>query len=711
MDKICLRKLVNKGYLVFDEVECESSCTAEELAMLVNSYSSLGYAIDKEGLKRLSKLDSFSLKKFYYDNYDVLNDVSGANFNHRVFYKNFPKMDNLSELETVVRAILHYLTATVDSDGFMNQDIEDFERKIIHNEEKRVLKFITTEEARKLLIKYVEDLFESEVSIPYSEDDLIWSVMQYCPLDIHVKNIPFKENIGHYFAFLYRDREDSKKLSEVISKETLNFIKTPTDLLRVYAALSNGDVMLRRNFRFKSLERSVRRIFLSILNDMAEGNIYIYDDFARHEFLWKKAFEKLHVGEFENKYPYIVEVAKKFRNDDYKTFYSKLDSLINNQVSYINLLKTRPGEFARRLDMLIRNDNYDLEYTLKEFKSIAKSISTTLLLQLWEFFKNRNLYNTRIIKINRERSVIYKEIEDNRKVIEQSVIDRVVCMIEEALVEIYSTYDNKGKVYIDESVKAYCLPRNSRNGSAQNKTLTFGTRVKLDPSRGQILRFFTHFKNAADDRVDIDLTAEFFNKNFLQLLTIGWHSRIVCAEMNSYYSGDITSAPEGASEFIDVDLNEARKVARYAVITNSVYTGQDFCDIPECFSGVMFLNEMGKEGEIFNPEFVEHKFDLTQKGSNQNVAFAVDLKTMELIWIDSPFSHMFSGIVAAVSSGVVLTLKDALKEHMNLYDFFMLHKNHIEIVDNKEDADIIISDSDDATLKPFDVANIAANWL
>ena len=36
---------------------------------------------------------------------------------------------------------------------------------------------------------------------------------------------------------------------------------------------------------------------------------------------------------------------------------------------------------------------------------------------------------------------------------------------------------------------------------------------------------------------------------------------------------------------------------------------------------------------------------------------------------------------------------------------------HLKRVDNKEEADIIISDSEDATLKPFDVEEIAAKWL
>ena len=57
------------------------------------------------------------------------------------------------------------------------------------------------------------------------------------------------------------------------------------------------------------------------------------------------------------------------------------------------------------------------------------------------------------------------------------------------------------------------------------------------------------------------------------------------------------------------------------------------------------------------------------------------------------------------------SLKDVLKEHMNLYDFFMLHKGHVEFVDNIDEADIVVSDDSNATLKPFDVENIAANWL
>ena len=715
MKKIYLTSLLSMDYLVLDTIESDSNCSIEELAAVIQSFSSLGYALDKKGIKTLMSLDSLQLALFYRTYYPLLEKTSGVDVKHIVFYKNFPKLENVSDLEYYVRAILHYLTVALDTDVFMNQDIKDFERSEVHNIEKQVLKIISVEEAHKIIVKKVENIFESNVAISYSNLLFLEEALLDYGNSICIKKIPFKENIAQYFRILSRINND-KKMKDYITKETLSFVKTPIDLLRVYAALSYGDITLRQNTIFISLERCVRRVFLSILDDMAKTNSSIYDNLSRHDFLWKKVFEKLHVGEYKSRYPYIAEVASNFRNDLYETYYSQLNSSFDNQAEYIRLLKMRPGEFARRLDMLVRKESYDLDYTLSEFKKVAGKVSTTLLLQLWEFYKNRNLYPTRVFKINLPHAEVFKEIDDLRNSVSDEVCDKVIKVIEEVLTDIYSNYEYKGKVYIDPNIKDYCLPVNSRNGSAQNKTLTFGTKIKLDPTEGNFLRFFTHFKNISypdggTERIDVDLSIEFVTEDFSQSFTLGWHNMGGGREFNSFHSGDITDAPEGASEFVDLDYKQAIKYARYAIVTNSSYTSQDFCDIPECFSGVMFMDEFCKEGEIFNPEFVKHKFTLTQKDSNLNIAFAIDLKTMEMIWIDSPLSEDGSYVVAARSYDVILVLKNALKEHMSLYDFFLLHCKHMEIVDNKEEADIIISDSPDATIKPYDVAEIASDWL
>ena len=303
---------------------------------------------------------------------------------------------------------------------------------------------------------------------------------------------------------------------------------------------------------------------------------------------------------------------------------------------------------------------------------------------------------------------------------ELEIINEVILIIEDSLKEIYSSYPRIEKVYLDESLKQYALVRNNRNGSSQNKTLTFGTRIKLNKEDLKYLRFFTHFKNMdildesdkfSDKRVDVDLSIEFVNEEMNEGFSLAWHHLDGGREFDSFHSGDIVDAPNGATEFCDLNYVEARKYARYALVVNTVYTGQDFANIPECFSGVMYVNEKAVKGEIFNPEFVEYKFDLTQKGSNENIAFALDLETLELIWIDAPIAHNFSGIVASECDNLIPVLKDALKQHMNMYDFIKLHIGHITFVDNKEDAEFIVSDEEDANLKPFDVEKIASEWL
>lgn len=717
LKKIYLEKLINRGFVVLQErVNKTEKCKLEEVGGLLNSFSSLGYTLDKEGINALCQISSSSLTYFYNTYFDVIKEVSGVKVRHQVFYPNFPDVSKLSDSEMYVRAILHYLTVSEEDQGFMNQDLKDFQRLKVHSNKKNVLKLITKDEAIKLLVSLVNDSFAGSVAIPCFNMDLYTSIAKDYPNFINVEEIPFKENIPLYIN-MFLPKGKKYKYGDVISQNTLKFVKTPTDLLRVYAAISNGDVTLRENTNFISLDRKCRRLFLQILDNIVSRNPYSIDDFARHDFLWKKAFEKLHVGEYATKYPYVFDNAQKLRSDDYVTFYGELESLKDNQQSYIKLLKTRPGEFARRLDYLVRNKDFDVAYTLEQFNEVVEKVSPTVLLQLWEHFSNRDLYKTRIFCIKKRYGNTYKEIDDERIKLENEVVNKVLSMLEESLKKIYSTYENKEKVYLDSSLKNYCLPINARNASSQNKTLTFGSRVKLEGEEGNFLRLFTHFKNMEKQsrydsgRVDVDLSVEFVNEDFTESFSLAWHNISSGRKFDSFHSGDITSAPKGASEFIDIDYKKARKYARYAVVVNSVYTGQDFADIPECFSGAMFMEKSGKRGEIYNPEFIETMFRLTQRGSNQNIAFAIDLETLELIWMDTPMKYGYRCVVASANGGVILSLKDALKKRMSLYDFFKLHSGHITLVDDKEDADIIISDSDDATLKPYDVESISASWL
>ena len=112
--------------------------------------------------------------------------------------------------------------------------------------------------------------------------------------------------------------------------------------------------------------------------------------------------------------------------------------------------------------------------------------------------------------------------------------------------------------------------------------------------------------------------------------------------------------------------------------------------------------------------FVKYKFDLTQRGSSQNLAFVVDLETLELIWIDFPYSYLQSYAIAAdVNSNlnIVSTIKKALQTHMTMYDLVRLHRGHIKFCEDKENAKKVAKYVADLKAKTDDIdtKNIAGD--
>lgn len=698
-----LEYLLFNKFVVYQKKNSNFVATNEQIAAILHSFHSLGFSLDDDSITLLKTIGLDEINIFYHQTYEVMSKAKGANVKHTIFYKNFPNMEGFSEEEYAIRAILHYLTASKDNQGFMNQDITDESiREEIHNDCYDMVHLLDEEEAIKKMGYMITAQFESKTAIPYSYHQLFKNFIRDYKELVKPEVIPFKENIAHFISF---HLEEDKKVEDAIQLNTLRFVQTPTDLLRVYAVLSQGDVQLKTKVFFKSLSRKLRRLFLAILNEMAATSFSVIEDLARHEFLWKRAFEKLHVGEYELKYPYIYKEAHALRTGEYQTYYGKLASA-ENQSFLLNLLSERPGEFARRLDMLLRNKAYDATKTLKAFDLVADKVSTPVLYSLIEHFENRNLFSTRVFCI-KGLYMKYMEIEENREDISDDLKQKAILIIKEALYRIYSKMPRLEKVFVEDSLKNYALPINVRNASKGHQTLTFGSRVKLEMAEGSFLRFFTHWKNMPgnDDRsrVDIDLSIELVNEDFSNCISVAWHSMGVGKKFSTFHSGDIVTAPNGASEFVDLDYAKARKYGRYVIVCNYVYTSQNFCDIPECFSGVMQMSSLGKKGEVFHPEFVKYKFDLTQKGANSIISFAVDLETMEMIWMDCPRYYGGSGLVASLELGVIQGLKTALKKRISLYDLVELHKGHLSFVEDFKDAAFIIGDSSQATITPFEL--------
>ena len=104
------------------------------------------------------------------------------------------------------------------------------------------------------------------------------------------------------------------------------------------------------------------------------------------------------------------------------------------------------------------------------------------------------------------------------------------------------------------------------------------------------------------------------------------------------HSGDITSAPEGAQEFIDIDLAAARERAatdgwRFIAPAILRYSGVTFDRLEEVAAGWMLRDAVSRTTATFDPATVANAFPLTGR-RRAAVPFVLDLLTGQIVYVD-----------------------------------------------------------------------------
>lgn len=214
-----------------------------------------------------------------------------------------------------------------------------------------------------------------------------------------------------------------------------------------------------------------------------------------------------------------------------------------------------------------------------------------------------------------------------------------------------------------------------------------------------------------ENRVDIDLSVTIFDKNWGFVNQVSY-TNLFAEEFHMVHSGDITDAPKGAAEFIDMDIPCLLKNGgRYVIVNVNCFTGQSFAELPECFAGWMMRKEPGS-GEIFEPKTVVDKFDIT---ANTQICIPVifDLSERKVIWTDIALrSNLNYAInIEGNLSGIAATGKSMTSlRKPTLYDLFSFHAlARGTLVENKNEADTIFSM--DKGITPFDIEKIIGEFL
>lgn len=670
-----------------------------------------GYTMSEALFDKLVHMKAKSREVVYDILVNGLKEITGADKVYNPMYPNFPEsVMKKDDFELYFNAIVHYW-----SFGTLLPYEEKEERAPLFNTAKvKVLEAGSFNDLNDIF----NNLCASKTSLSKNDvDDMIFilnSVKVTLP-----DEIPFKENAACVCRLLVDTGVDTD--GSLCKK----YVKTATDILRLITAMSDGDVSLAENTKFRNLKRSERRIIMNLLAGC--GNAA--EDMNRYAGRWIRVGEKLHPGEFakNERYTKVVQAFGVIRNDGkIQSFAGKVDAAVasGDVNAVVSLLKKRPGEFARRIDFLLRtfDKDADRKTVIMGFASVAKDVSSTVLLQVREHFINKLNGNDdmRVFfpKGNLARSYYVKN--NKTETVSEDAMKMVIAVCESALVNIYGNREFLGKVYIDEALKNYTVPFSLRSAGKTMTAVSRGSRIAIDDS-AKIIRPFIWWTNTKDNIIDVDLSIAVFADDWNCLEHVSY-SNLKSSRFGICHSGDITNGGpvdgEGVAEFIDLDIEKALSAgARYAVFNVYNFSNENFSKMEHAAFGFMTRNDM-KIGEIFEPSTVKQRMDLAS-ATTTCIPVIFDLKERVFVWCDMALTadHVRAGYgginVESNLPSVVVTCKAIVDvKKPNLYDLFTFNATARGVItDNPDEADIRFGLDDNCDVKPSDIDVIVGKYL
>lgn len=701
--------LNKKLKLIIEPGSYEQSDAA--VATFASNLDCLGFAVSKSLFNRLKTLSTPQLSDLYNDVVPVLQKMVGAHRKFKPFYPNFPQqvMDTPA-LELYFNAMVHYwATNSAEKQIIPVLDVKEEREKLQGKYDLKAIDLGSVEDFEKIFT----NLVGSNSSI--SEDDkniITWFFATYKDLIVPLipESIPQKEQLAFVLGLALKHIKNPSFLTDKL--------KTATDILRLTVAMSDGDVSLAEPTKFRSFSRAERRFILKAMNDCKS----LTEDMLRWPGRWVRLSHNLHVGEYAGKYPKAAEAIDIIRNKKpFVTYNSRIESIIKSAVfseDDITLLKSRPGDFARRLDKILRVNPSSA--VVEGFRQVAENVSTPVLMQLYQHFQNR--LEAPVVRsfFPKGNLAKIKTIQNNLDPLPENLVGYIAGIIRKTLVERFSKLPSLGKVYIDESLKLQFLPAGLRSASKALRTLARGSRVDFNID-SNVLRFFLWWKNAGD-RTDIDLSAVAYNDQFNHLFDLSYYN---LRNYGACHSGDIVSAPDGACEFIDIDIDKLLKTnVRYIVMNINSFTKQPYCSLPECFAGWMgrksvrkiepvsgHYGEVAQDGEIFEPKTVLNKIDIASN-TNMCCPMILDLVNRQIIWVDLSLKNnsLYNNVHSNRNKITELLRSMVELKKPNLYDLFSMHaEGRGTLIEDKDKADVVFSLNEGVT--PYDYEKVLAQFM
>ena len=699
----------------------------EEFATLIKKFEGYGYIFSKELAIAISKEE----RNIIIDKLKAVIEVIEyfkSDKNYTVFYKNFPdEVINMSEVDLYINQILHYWIGYLpsNSENVIKEDVEP--SKLV---KARELNLIDDEMIEKLFI----DLLSSNVTLSeqYLDDVCILT-----------NNKSIKE-LEKYMEYIQMKETLTVVSSYILKKEGVligNF-KTTTDILRLIAKIS-GDELNNKHIHFAYFSRTELSQLMTKLENLQNP----MPDIKRYSKPWHTFF-KLYAKKINfHKYPKVRNAVDMLFGDiSYMTERGKINEKIKrlpimSEEELDNFVKEYIvfyGDYVREiLSLLNKAKENQYEKLLIGLENCVTKVNTRILFQLYDRIINLKAKDKTIPRLVNSKGK-WRRLRESISLSDE-LLNRVLQIVEDGIKTQLKEKENLGKVFIDEDYKNIMLTTSEKDSNVSLRPMTRGSRIKFNP-KAEVLRFFVAWKNLDEktlkelntayskldektlkeltpmySRVDVDLSALTFNENLEFNDVVAYYNQ---KKSGFAFSGDITNAPEGALEYIDVfDLERLKKKGnRYILMQIRSYNGYTFEEINSVYAGVMELTSIeAKEKKNMYSTAITEGFQIVSSERTTNTIL-VDLKNYEYIWLDMNMdSYKLDIFQNALNYEEIPYLNDMLryfsrKQYVTMYDLLKLNANVRGILTkNKKEADVIFEKVDNKN--NLALADILSNYL
>ena len=684
----------------------------EELATLIKKFEGYGYIFSKELAIAISKEERNAIIDKLKTVIKVIEDFK-SDKNYTVFYKNFPdEVINMNEIDLYINQILHYWIGYLPSsnENIIKEDVEP--SKLV---KARELNLIDDEMIEKLFI----DLLSSNVTLSEQYLDDV------CVL---TNNKSIKE-LEKYMEYIQMKETLTTVSSYILKKEGVligNF-KTTTDILRLIAKIS-GDELNNKHIHFAYFSRTELSQLMTKLENLQNP----MPDIKRYSKPWHSFF-KLYAKKINfNKYPKVKKAVDMLFGDiSYMTERGKINEEIKrlpimSEEELDNFVKGFTifyGDYVREiLSLLNKAKENQYEKLLLGLENCVTKVNTRILFQLYDRIINLKAKDKTVPRLVNSKGK-WRRLKESISLSDE-LLNRVLQIVEDGIKTQLKEKETLGKVFIDEDYKNIMLTTSEKDSNVSLRPMTRGSRIKFNPN-AEVLRFFVAWKNLDEktlkeltpmySRVDVDLSALTFNENLEFNDVVAYYNQ---KKSGFAFSGDITNAPEGALEYIDVfDLERLKKKGnRYILMQIRSYNGYTFKEINSVYAGVMELtSNEAKEKKNMYSTAITQGFQIMSPQITTNTIL-VDLVKFEYVWLDMNMANYKVDIFQnSLTYEEIPYLNDLIKyfmkkQYVTMYDLLKLNADVRGIlIENKEEADIIFEKVDNKNNLPL--ADILSNYL